>query len=130
VDYVLAQARVNYRRIVRYNLPHLYDTKVRWVRTRPFVAPMCDGDVCEKPEKADLWRDIQQVYRDLEGDCKDLVAIRLAERWLLGDVDARPETIRYPDALGPGYDLFHVVLVHGDGTVEDPSAYLGMTGVG
>lgn len=130
LNYVYALAHINVRHIQRYGLPLLYNTKVRWERTRPFVAPECKGDVCERPERVDLWRDVLRVYSDGIGDCKDLVAIRLAECWTDGDHDAVPVTIRYPDAYGPGYDLYHVVLRHGDGTMEDPSKLRGMEGVG
>lgn len=126
-DYVHAQARINMRRIVADGLPRLYDTDVVWETDRPVVSE-CDDEtgVCTVPEQYDLWKGVREVYETGKGNCKDLVAIRLAERWLDGDVNARAVTVTYLDAYGPGYDLVHVYLEHGDGCEEDPSELCGM----
>ncbi len=57
-------------------------------------------------------------------DCKALAAWRAAELRVLGD----PNAMAYPIQAGPR--LFHVVVVHGSGLVEDPSAEYGMKGAG
>lgn len=57
------------------------------------------------------------------GDCDDLTAYRLSElRWTGEDPDAQAEAIE----VSP--DHWHAVVRRGDGTIEDPSAKLGMNG--
>jgi len=125
-DIVRALARINMRKMASGRFAPLYDSHIRWSRTRPYVATECDGDVCHAPERADLWQDRIALEESGEGDCKDLVAVRLAELWLMGDRRADVQVILFPDALGPNYDLYHVVLRRGDGVVEDPSRERGM----
>lgn len=73
-------------------------------------------------EHAELWKDIGYILQDRCGDCKDLVAWRLAELWRMG-VDAKAEAIleRHANKL-----QFHVFIRYGTGAVEDPSRELGM----
>ena len=52
------------------------------------------------------------------GDCDDLACVRAAQLQLLG-ISARAVPIR--SSVG-----FHVVVLHENGNVEDPSARLGM----
>jgi hypothetical protein len=59
------------------------------------------------------------LYAVRHGDCDDLAPLRAAELQLQG-VNAIPYVIRAP---GIGY---HVVTLLPDGSVEDPSARLGM----
>lgn len=70
----------------------------------------------------ETWKDLGAVLRDKHGDCKDLVAWRLAELWKQG-VDAKAEAIgdRQKHRL-----QFHVFIRYGNGTVEDPARELGM----
>lgn len=144
-DLAQAFAHMNLRHIQARGLPSLYSRGVRWARTYPYVSPHCDGDVCTRPERSDLFRSVMQVYATGEGDCKDLTAIRLAELWLEGEHDAQPMAIRYPEALGRGFDLFHLVVSRvrrgpeqpgdfrdAEGVlryIEDPSVACGMQGV-
>lgn len=128
-DVVRALASINARKMQSGRFAPLYGSHIRWVRTRPYVASECNGDICHAPERADLWQDRIALEESGEGDCKDLVAVRLAELWLEGDLDADVEVILFPDALGKNYDLYHVVLRRGDGVVEDPSRELGMESV-
>lgn len=128
-DIVRALARINARKMASGRFAPLYESRIRWSRTRPYVASQCDGEICHEPERADLWQDRIALEESGEGDCKDLVAVRLAELWLTGDHDADVEVVLFPDALGPNYDLYHVVLRRGDGVIEDPSRELGMESV-
>ena len=65
------------------------------------------------------WRDAREVLASGAGDCEDLAAYRLAERWEIGDRAARAEV------RGRG-NTKHVYIRRGDGRVEDPSVMLGM----
>jgi hypothetical protein len=76
----------------------------------------------------DRWADVVKVYSDKSGDCKDFVAIRMAEELLLGNFQCRPfvthKEIRDP-RNGELYQSFHVQLACG-GQIDDPAAKLGM----
>lgn len=70
----------------------------------------------------ETWKDLGAVIHDKHGDCKDLVAWRLAELWKQG-VMAKAEAIleRQSNRL-----QFHVFIRFPNGTVEDPARELGM----
>lgn len=71
------------------------------------------------------WKDALTVLRDGAGDCKDLVAYRLAELRLAGKAPSVHVVFYSLDDT----DLFHF-QVKCDGKVEDPSVRLGMRRVG
>lgn len=73
--------------------------------------------------EVETWKDIGAVIRDKAGDCKDLVAWRLAELWRQGVVGARAESIveRQKTRL-----QFHTFIRLPNGQVEDPARELGM----
>lgn len=85
-------------------LPPLYASGVRYQR---------------EPRGQEEWRDARDLLAIGAGDCEDLTAYRLAERWQAGDRGARAEV------RGVG-NMKHVYIRGGDGTVEDPSVTLGM----
>ena len=72
-----------------------------------------------EPKGVEQWRDAREVLAAGDGDCEDLAAYRLAERWDIGDRAARAEV------RGRG-NMKHVYIRRGDGRVEDPSVMLGM----
>jgi len=68
----------------------------------------------------DGWRDLPSLLRDRTGDCKELVAWRIAELREKGE-DARVHVLlREPN------DTHHVKIRRGDGSLEDPSRLLGL----
>jgi hypothetical protein len=80
---------------------------------------------------AELFDDATTVLSRRSGDCDDLVAYRLAECWIEGDLEAealvnwqRTEPSE-DDASGIPW-LFHVRVRRGNGQIEDPSEDLGM----
>lgn len=85
-------------------LPRLYTAGVTYQR---------------EPNGREQWRDAREVLASGNGDCEDLAAYRLAERWEIGDRAARAEV------RGRG-KMKHVYIRRGDGRVEDPSVTLGM----
>lgn len=82
--------------------------------------------VCYKrePRGSEVWQSNAALYQRGFGDCEDLVCARVAERLLIGD-SCRPGLKRQvrPD----GSILYHVIIGNPDGSIEDPSAELGMT---
>lgn len=104
-QYVELLCRTNALYAAARGAPFLYKSGVRYIDTH------------------DEWRDIPRVLSVGGGDCKDLVAWRVAE------LRAQHRTA-HPRILmqqtGPGAFLYHVVVQHGDGRYEDPSKLLGM----
>lgn len=94
--------------IAVFNLPPLYDAGVRYIR--------------EGAQPREEWRSAVEVIEHGGGDCEDLATYRAAELQLAGE-DARAIAVR--SSLG-----WHIVVRRGDGTIEDPSARLGMLGEG
>lgn len=78
-----------------------------------------------EPPGVEDWDSFRIVYPRGWGDCEDLACIRAAELRRAGEPSARADTYRSrvrPD----GTAVWHAVVVRGDGTLEDPSALLGM----
>ncbi len=85
-------------------IPPLYSGKVRYVR---------------EPAGEERWQSAKETAARGYGDCEDLVAYRCAELWHQGKKAA-------PKVLEISPTLRHVVVQLPDGTIEDPSAKLGM----
>lgn len=98
----LTQANVHVLR--RGNLPPLYLSGVRYQR---------------EPPGREEWLTADQVLQRKVGDCEDLGAWRAAE-WRLDGVPARAVAMR------TGRRMYHTVVQLPDGSIEDPSALLGM----
>jgi hypothetical protein len=73
----------------------------------------------------DEWRDVPRVLALKRGDCKDLVAWRVAELRARGK-QAWPRIILERDPATPTEYLYHVVVQVPGGAFEDPSRILGM----
>lgn len=90
----------------RPTLPGLYQTRV-FYRLMPTHAP---------------WETTPVLYRRGFGDCKTLVASRIAELRRQGQV-AIPVFRHVTSGWGT---MFHILILHGDGRWECPSRLLGM----
>jgi len=88
--------------------PGLYSSGVRYRR---------------EPRGREHWQTAPEVLRAGHGDCEDLAAYRAAELRVAG-IPARAAVIR----TGPR--MYHAVVMHPDGSIEDPSKRLGMKGPG
>jgi hypothetical protein len=78
---------------------------------------------------AELFDDATMVASRRSGDCDDLCAYRLGELWASGeDPGAIARVVWQPDVTGATEIpwQFHVQVQRSDGSVEDPSAELGM----
>lgn len=97
----MREARANGRPI-----PELYKTKIRYQR--------------EAPGKEN-WQLPTQTLSRLAGDCEDLAAgYRVPELWLAGETGAMVFLKRV------NTNLRHIQVMRADGSIEDPSALLGM----
>lgn len=106
---LLGLAAASFRMMQKRPLPMLYASGVRYVR---------------EPRGRERWQTAEETADRKQGDCEDLVAYRVAELWSLGERAARP----YCYSPRPG--LIHCQVKRADGSIEDPSAKLGMTGKG
>lgn len=112
----LAACNVSYLLGARGRTPPLYEAGVRY-RAEPYPR--------------ENWLTIPELYEQGFGDCEDLACARVAELNVQG-IEARP-TFRFrrlnergePD-IGGRFSLYHILVEHPDGSVEDPSALLGM----
>lgn len=85
-------------------IPALYTSKVRYKN---------------EPAGREIWQSAYETVKLGEGDCEDLVAYRLAELWRDG-IRARAKVLTISPLLR------HVVVLHKDGSIEDPSKNRGM----
>lgn len=74
---------------------------------------------------AEVFLDIPSLYRRGHGDCNEIVPVRIAECWRAG---LRPSPYITKQRNSRGGWTYHVVLLHEDGSSEDPSLILGMGG--
>lgn len=89
-------------------MPSLYDTHVTYRR---------------EPSGSEWWesaRDVLGVARDGSGDCEDLSAYMAA--WYRVFMDEEASVLVLRTSRG----TFHAVVLHEDGTIEDPSRILVM----
>src|SRR5688572_10784245 len=84
------------------DVPRLYEAAIRY----------------RQPGKL-RWHTLADVYDLRKGDCKDLVAVRLAE---LRYYDCEPATAHVYETTRRG--RWHAVVMRADGSIEDPSHIL------
>jgi hypothetical protein len=73
----------------------------------------------------EIFQDTQTLFKRKHGDCDRLVCARLPELWLAG-VMASPYLV--PHVNSSGGTTYHAIVLHPDGSGEDPSVILGMKG--
>lgn len=93
----------------RWHFPTIYDWPIRYEA---------------EPPGLELWSSTAALFARGFGDCEDL-ACDLASCYQLAGVPARGALI-LEDVTPTGEEYWHVVTERGDGTLEDPSALLGM----
>ncbi len=106
----LLESLVNIDRMIlrRNKLPPLYRAGVRYVRE----------------QGTEIWQDCLKTFKRGIGDCEDLACWRVAELRNNGKV-ATPY-IRYRPDPSTGTLIYHVMVMRGNGQLEDPSKKLGM----
>jgi hypothetical protein len=75
-----------------------------------------------EPPGREWWQTALDNLVEGEGDCEDLASHRAAELVVFTGEPARAVTVR------TGKHTFHAVVLRADGSLEDPSAALGMRG--
>lgn len=85
--------------------------------------PLYSSGVRYRPERGrNHWATPSEVMARRVGDCEDLAAWRIAELRRSGEDPRATFVIRSSGRPG----LWHIVVRRGDGSLEDPSAVLGM----
>lgn len=105
----------NVRQRQRGNLPTLYASGVRYEREILCTHNGVTG-ICEE------WWTVAELMKRGSGDCEDLSSA-LASEYILNGEQARARAKR--SSCG-----WHIQVHRADGTIEDPSAKLGMNGDG
>lgn len=93
-------------------IPKLYASGCRFLR---------------EPKGTETFVDLYEVIRKRGGDCAHLAAWRVAELRALGERASLRVTWQVDEIRR--IRVFHVVVRRADGSVEDPSALLGMRSV-
>jgi len=103
----------------------LFSIDKDYLRAFPQTPRLYDAGVCYKAEPLgqERWCDIPNVIKRRQGDCEDLACWRAAEIVAGGGV-ARP--IFKLRVFGQ-FRVYHILVQHGDGLIEDPSYVLGMS---
>jgi hypothetical protein len=113
IDLALAcTVTLNLYQMQRRRLPPLYQSGVRYEREKCLIYG--------RPETCERFLTAEQLLLERVGDCDDLSCYRTSELICSG-VDPRARARVYRSGAG-----YHAIVVRGDGTIEDPSALLGM----
>ena len=111
--------------VLRLLLEALVAENVAYLRSHPDTPQLRDSGVryVEDPPWREEWKDIAETLSRKAGDCKDLVAWRLAELRLQGEVAATARVTVYEDGARV---INHITIRRADGQIEDPSRELGL----
>lgn len=100
-------SRLQLSRIARKGIvvPDVYSSGVKYVR---------------EPDGREYWQTASDTYFLLEGDCEDLANTHAAWLNVYANEPARARTVK----TGPR--MYHAIVERADGSIDDPSAALGM----
>lgn len=101
-------------------MPLIYQSGARYMRD-PLIRYQHDQN-CQW-RMSETWKDCAQVLSDGVGDCEDLACWRAAELRIRFEKNAR---VTWRRRVVRGVQVFHILVVHPDGSIEDPSLRLGM----
>lgn len=121
---LLRRSDPEFARIVRSLLEAVAQANCSFLDAYPDTPPLYRSGVVyqAEPEGVEEFRDIPAVLELGAHDCASLCAWRVAELRRAGERAAfRLIWFRVPDGR-----MFHVQVRRGNGTIEDPSALLGM----
>lgn len=118
-------ARSYSERVLSILLGALTAANVLYLRAYPSAPSLYRAGVRYRAERfpREEWRGIAALHEEREGDCEDLACARSAELIARGGRAARP-VFRWR-RLGR-LSVYHILVRHSDGSIEDPSLLLGM----
>lgn len=105
-----AQTQINVLYLKMFDVPPLYESGVRYRQ--------------EPKNTIEEFATIPVIYERLWGDCDDLAPARAAELRLEGN--HAQVRIVWKKNRKNGHRMYHIVVRHQDGRIEDPSKILGM----
>lgn len=98
-----------------------------YLKANPHTPSLSSSGVRYVPERGtENWLPIPDVLRQGYGDCEDLAAWRVAEYWIRGVRNAKPDVRA---RLIGGVWRAHAFVRLPDGRIDDPSLQLGMKGI-
>lgn len=110
-------------RALRHLLRAFVAINLDYLRTHPNTPLLYQAGVrYEREMGTEEWRGIPIVLKHKAGDCEDLASWRVAELIYHG----MPAQIFLKKKKKGNFYLFHVMVQHADGRIEDPSRRLGM----
>ncbi len=114
------------RRAITWQMFALAEINKEWIETYPETPSLYDSGVLYRLEnKTEIFQDIPTTLSRGFGDCEDLACWRIGELQAQG-VNAMPYiTWR---KRGPNRTIYHALVRHPNGSIEDPSKALGMHG--
>lgn len=121
---IAALAQVFLRAVAMSNMVTMREAKRRG---KPFPSLYDSGVVyrrepLKRGQQYEEFADILTIYRRGWGDCDDLCAWRVAELRFTGE-DPKADIRLY---WRPKSNVMHVEVRRGDGSIEDPSRFLGL----
>lgn len=117
--------------VVRIWLEALTLMNVSYLRYHPEAPMLYQSGVRyhTEPRSREDWQDVPTtIYRGW-GDCEDLAAWRAAElrqRFGQGKAGRPAKCVFKSRKMADGTTLYHILVQHADGRIEDPSRVLGM----
>lgn len=97
-------------------------TRMRW-SFPPLLSHAASVQYHPEPPGSEVWASTAALFLRGKGDCEDL-ACDVAATYQLDGIAAR--AMLQLEELRPTADMWHVVVELPDGSIEDPSAALGM----
>lgn len=120
------QNRKYSQKAVLYLLEALVNINRLWIKMNPSTPGLYESGIRYIREyETEDWRDIPTLIKNGGGDCEDLSSYRVAELRERQNIRCRP-FIRWRKYNN--FYLYHVLVQHPNGRMEDPSAKLGMYG--
>lgn len=114
------------RRAITWLMFGLAEANREWLETYPGTPPLYKSPVLYRLEpKTEIWQDIPTTLARGFGDCEDLACWRIAELQQEGIAAMPYITWR---KRRDGGTVYHALVRHPDGLIEDPSRALGMHG--
>lgn len=103
----------------------LVQLNVDYLREHPQTPPLYKSGVRyrREPIGEEKWLTIPWVLKFKHGDCEDLATWRAAELQVRVGENARPI---WSGRVTPRGRVYHIQVMREDGSIEDPSAVLGM----
>jgi hypothetical protein len=132
-----AESPEDAERALYFALEFLTAANIAWLHAHPETPWMYDAPIgyIRDPVGVEYWQGIPKILAHFGADCKSLAAWRVAELRCRASEDGGTPPLglaRFhlePHQTEPGTIIYHVTVVRGDDTQEDPSAILGMGAV-